>query len=327
VGFDGDRASLRPAIDRTKELVWISRELVAASRRKTSVDERRRRLRDVIVALVGARRRGARCRLAGWPVQISLVLASSRATLARALDTAKEGRMTLKYGFVKCTVAGGVRMKASRRAHETQYHLHANLNVPDGGGSSVWDVAVNVGTNDADDLLRYRLVFDFHHELTKTLAAAADGLRDLTGADALPALDFLRSDLLAETGRWRDSDVMDGGTDREPYRSLARLLENALDRAWPVYVFGRLYTEGGDGIHDIHMNQGSSGSFVHREGDDSNDHNDVWQDGAVIVDMGDAGWTGYFTAFTQQVVPTDALGNPADGERHEIGDADAGSLA
>jgi uncharacterized protein YukJ len=43
--------------------------------------------------------------------------------------------------------------------------------------------------------------------------------------------------------------------------------------------------------------------------------------------MGDAGWAAYFTAFTQQVVPTDALGNPADGGAHEITDADPGSLA
>jgi uncharacterized protein YukJ len=243
--------------------------------------------------------------------------------------------MTLKYGFVKCTVAGSIRIKGTRGPHqagqppETQYHLHANLSVPAGGGQAqdaVWDMAVNVGTNDADDLLRYRLVLDFHHPITTTLAAAPPGLRTLTGTTTLPALDFLRSDLLAETGDFRDSDVMDGEADKEPYRSLARLLQRAQSGRWPVYVFGRLYTDGTNGIHDIHMNQGSTGSFVHRQGDDHNDHNDVWQDGAVLVDMGEAGWAGYFTAFTQQNVPTDALGNPTPGA-HEITDADPGSLA
>jgi len=31
----------------------------------------------------------------------------------------------------------------------------------------------------------------------------------------------------------------------------------------------------GNGIHDVHLNQGSTKSFIHRPGDDSNDHNDI----------------------------------------------------
>jgi uncharacterized protein YukJ len=232
--------------------------------------------------------------------------------------------MSLQYGFVKCRITGGVRIEHKKMHHETQYHLHANLAVEGTQGS--WDVAVNVGTNDADDLLRYRLALDFHHPIVEQLSAAKAGKVDLTETDALPALDFLRSDLLAETGKWRDSDVMDGAEDKEPYRSLARLLQNAVTNRWTTYVFGRFYTDGTNGIHDIHMNQGSSGGYVHRDGDDSNDHNDVWQDGAVIVDMGDGGWAAYFTAFTQQEVPTDDLGNPAQAA-HEIDDADPGSEA
>ena len=226
--------------------------------------------------------------------------------------------MTLAYGYVKCTVKGGIHIKPSKRKNETQYHLHAQLDVPGTGGA--WDVAVNVGTSDADDLLRYRFVLDFHHPITKLLSEAKAGKADLSDADAIPALDFLRSDVLTETGKWRDSDVMDGSDDREPYRSLARLLQRAHANSWPTYVFGRFYDDGTNGIHDIHMNQGSSGSFVHRDGDDGNDHNDVWQDGAVIVDMGEEGWAAYFTAFTQQNVPTDDLGNPKPGA-HEIDDS------
>jgi uncharacterized protein YukJ len=186
--------------------------------------------------------------------------------------------MTLAYGFVKCTIAGSIRIQSSKHDGETQYHLHANLAVPDGQGKdATWDMAVNVGTNKSDDLLRYRLVLDFHHPITKTLGEAPLGLERLTGTEAFPALDFLRTDVLAATGKWRDSDVMDGETDREPYKSLARLLQRAQDGRWPVYVFGRLYTDGTNGIHDIHMNQGSTGSFVHKKNDDHNDHNDVWQ--------------------------------------------------
>jgi uncharacterized protein YukJ len=203
--------------------------------------------------------------------------------------------------------------------HETQYHLHSTLGVPSNAGSQRWDSAINVGTNDSDDLLKYRISMDFHHPIRETLAAADAGFHDLTNQGALPALDFLRSDLLAETGPWRDSGVMDGSTQTEPTATLLRLLETAKSQQADVYVFGRTYTSGGPGIHDVHMNQGSGGSFM-------NNGNDIWQDGAVLVDLGDDNWAGYFTAFTQQTVPTDSRGNPTPGG-HPINDSDPDSLA
>lgn len=190
--------------------------------------------------------------------------------------------MSLDYGFVKAKIKAVAGLKAAARANETQYHVHLTLALPDGD----WDVAINVGTNDADDLLKYKLVYDFHHPVTQTLAAAAEGYTDLTGGDALPALDYVRSDVLNETGGWRMSDVMDGTEHPEPIPSVLRLVDAAHQQNLDLYVFGRTYVEG-NGIHDTHMNQGSSGPhFLHRPGVDTNDHNDVWQDGALLVDLG-----------------------------------------
>lgn len=216
--------------------------------------------------------------------------------------------MTLSYGYVKAKIATKPRLKHSRHEHEIQYHLHFSLLV-DG---ETWDVAVNVGTNDGDDLLKYKLVYDFRHPIIQTLANAEAGSQDLTSEAALPALDFLRSDLLATTGKWRDSDVMDGSDAAEPSASLARLLSRAHQHNFDVYIFGRFYSEG-NGIHDVHLNQGSSKGFIHRPDNDSNDHNDVWQDGALMVDIGEPEWAAYFSAFNQQLVPTDDLGNPLPG--------------
>ena len=218
--------------------------------------------------------------------------------------------MTLPYGFVKAPISSDPVLKGSRHQGETQYHLRFSMSV----NGEPWDIAVNVGTNDADDLLKFKLVYDFRHPLIATLAAAAPGAQELTGVSKPPALDFLRSsDLLANTGRWRDSDVMDGSEVVEPAASLKRLLVNAKRNGFDVYVFGRFYTRDGAGIHDTHMNQGSTGGFIHRDGDDSNDHNDIWQDGAVFVDLGQPEWAAYFAAFDQQLVPTDDLGNPRPG--------------
>jgi len=76
------------------------------------------------------------------------------------------------------------------------------------------------------------------------------------------------------------------------------------------------------------MNQGSTGETYRNNGGDPPPHwdgNDVWQDGAVLVDLGQPEWAGYFTAFTQQQVPTDDLGNPVSGS-HPVQDSDPGSL-
>jgi hypothetical protein len=235
--------------------------------------------------------------------------------------------MSRQYGFVKCKVISEPVLKSKHLKHEIQYHLHATLQVPTAnGGTQHWDAAINVGTNDADDLLRYKLVFDFHHTLRDTLAGASAGFHDLTGKSPLPSLDFLRSDVLKETGAWRDSDVMDGTEEPEPVASLKRLLHRAKQEHRDVFIFGRTFQGGGLGIHDVHMNQGSGKPFLNDGEDDNNDHNDVWQDGAVLVNLDQSGWAGYFTAFTQQQVPTDNLGNPVE-DSHPVQDSDTGSLA
>ncbi|SIO20011.1 Uncharacterized protein YukJ [Singulisphaera sp. GP187] len=235
--------------------------------------------------------------------------------------------MALTYGFVKCKVAGDPQLKSSPRPHEIQYHLHAALDVASRGGGAPekWDIAINVGTSDSDDLLRYRLIFDFQSALRDTLKEATPGFHDLTGSTGPPALDFLRGDVLKATGPWRNSDVMDGTGHPEPTATLSRLLLNAKTNQYDVYVFGRTYKSGGLGIHDIHMNQGSRAPFLNNGVDDRNDHNDIWQDGAVLVDLGTDQWAGYFTAFTQQTVPTNNVGNPESGS-HPIGDSDPGGM-
>ena len=74
--------------------------------------------------------------------------------------------MALPYGYLKAKVTSEPRLKSSRRSHEIQCHLHVSMLV-DG---DQWDVAINVGTNDGDDLLKFKLVFDFRHPIIQTLA-------------------------------------------------------------------------------------------------------------------------------------------------------------
>lgn len=133
--------------------------------------------------------------------------------------------MALVYGYLKGRIVSNPKLQSSRHKNEIQYHLHSTLEVTNSDGSpEQWDSAVNVGTNDSDDLLQYKLIFDFAHKMIKDLSAAPEGFQELTGDHQLPALDFLRSDLLRNTGIWRPSDIMDGTEQVEPVASLQRLL-------------------------------------------------------------------------------------------------------
>lgn len=216
--------------------------------------------------------------------------------------------MPLPYGFLKGRVIKAPHLQSRPHKNEIQYHLHVSIEV-DG---APWNVAINVGTNDDDDSLLFRFVFDIHHPVVETLKAASPGPTDLTGQSALPALDFQRSDILKNTGDWRRSGPMDGTDQTDPAATMTRLLRGAQDSGWTVYAFGRFYSDG-NGVHDIHMNQGSVGEAYHNNGGDPPPHwdgNDVWQDGAIFVDRGSQGFAAYFARFTQQVTPTDERGNP-----------------
>jgi Uncharacterized conserved protein (DUF2278) len=81
-------------------------------------------------------------------------------------------------------------------------------------------------------------------------------------------------------------------------------LRDMVSSSQKIYVFGAPYTYGGDGIHDIHMNQGDPpGRFYVANG--------IWQDGCVIVDKpGEAKLFGYFGKFVMQSLNTDNNGNP-----------------
>lgn len=233
--------------------------------------------------------------------------------------------MALVYGFVKCKVVSQAELRGTRHGDETEFHLFVNVDVASDGGDQTWQAAINVGSDNDQDLVQYRLVSDFQHPIRTTLTALPAGFNDLTGQQALPALDFLRSDVLAGTGDWTETDPMDGTDQVEPIASMITLLETARQQGLDTYIFGHTFDDDGMGIHDVHMNQGSTGTLLDDPSDANKDHNAIWQDGAVLIDLGNQKWAAYFTAFAGQLAPTDDLGNPVS-DAHPIGNSDPGSL-
>jgi uncharacterized protein YukJ len=58
----------------------------------------------------------------------------------------------------------------------------------------------------------------------------------------------------------------------------------------------------GNGIHDIHMNQGNSGKFKRDNG--------AYQDGCLLFNYPGGKWLAFFFAFQSQTFETDDNGNP-----------------
>jgi hypothetical protein len=111
-----------------------------------------------------------------------------------------------------------------------------------------------------------------------------------------------------------------------PDNDLADLFDHQLQRATGnqdvvAYAFGQSWGpepttpdkvfgfRPGNGVHDIHMNQGNSGAF---KGDDG-----VWQDGGLLLHLtGENRWVAVFLAFQSQAWHTDdTTGWPLPGPR------------
>src|SRR3954468_20850447 len=147
------------------------------------------------------------------------------------------------------------------------------------------------------------------------LATLPEGITSLDSRPGAGPFAFVRGNLLDRTDMRPLPPDLPG-----PNNDLADRLELYVQRALvepgaSVYAFGQ--REGpesgkantvfgfrpGNGVHDVHMNQGNSGSFVRDDG--------VWQDGGLLFRFGEQ-WSAVFLAFQSQSWHTD------DGTGHTI---------
>lgn len=206
------------------------------------------------------------------------------------------------YGVLSGRVIATRREGASDTPH---YQLH----VVDDAGTH-YRVAVNVQSQQSPSELLYLVADDFRHPLTNALPAAGSGWTPLPSGPGGPNLDYIRANLFdPSTMRTLPPDVTG------PNNDLADLLDHYMQRAennpqvtvhafgerWPTEpttpdkVFGFLP---GNGVHDIHMNQGNSPQFRRDDG--------VWQDGGLLLHFdAESRWVGIFLAFQSQAWHTD----------------------
>ena len=187
-------------------------------------------------------------------------------------------------------------------------------------------IAVNVQSQQSPSELLYVLDDDLRHPVTAALAGLAPGWHPLASRPGEASLDYIRANLF-DPARMRPLPPDAPGPDHD----LADLLDHYVARAiadgsGTVHAFGQRWGpeaqkadkvfgfRPGNGVHDIHMNQGNSARFQHDDG--------VWQDGALLIHYpAESRWVGIFLAFQSQAWHTD------DATGHAIGGVPPASQA
>ncbi|MET8771679.1 DUF2278 family protein [Streptomyces sp. NPDC004658] len=186
---------------------------------------------------------------------------------------------------------------------------HYQIHLTDDHGTH-YRAAVNVLSQEHPSELLYLVADDFRHPLTAALEGLPGGWNTLPAGPGGPTLDFVRGNLFDPAGMRTLPPDVEG-----PDNDLADLLDHYVQRAVAdpqarAYVFGSRFGPEpavkdkvfgflpGNGVHDVHMNQGNSRRF---RGDDG-----VWQDGGLLLRFpGQSRWVGIFLAFQSQSWHTD----------------------
>ena len=194
------------------------------------------------------------------------------------------------------------------------YQIHIVDNTTD------YRIAINVKSKLSPSELLYVIDDNFQHAITDALKTLSMGFTRLASEPGGRALDYIRANLF-ERSKMRPLAYDIPGPDNDLNEKINAYIQRAIsDEYAEVYAFGERWGPEssnkdkyfgflpGNGIHDIHMNQGNSGSFVSDDG--------VWQDGGLIIHypaiLDEDGmvrwqeqWVGVFLAFQSQAWHTD----------------------
>jgi uncharacterized protein YukJ len=222
--------------------------------------------------------------------------------------------MALKqYGVLK----GKAINKIIGQGSSPHYEVHLIDDTTD------YRIAVNVKSNLAPSELMYLIIDDFQHPILENLVHLDTGFTALLSVPNKMALDFIRGNLF-DPRQMRPLPHNVPGPDNDLNEKIDAYVQRAIgDERASIYAFGERWGpekgkkdkyfgfQPGNGIHDIHMNQGNVGEFVKDDG--------VWQDGGLLfhfpsIDKVAAGvgaeiwpeqWVAVFLAFQSQCWHTD----------------------
>jgi uncharacterized protein YukJ len=205
------------------------------------------------------------------------------------------------YGVLKARPLEGL----EGTPHSPHYEIHVVDQT-----ETHYRIAINVLSQVQPFNLLYHVNDDFRYPTLPDLLELPDGFTKLPSKPDGLAIDFLRSDIV-------DADKLgpvlftDVGSERQLNDILHEHVQLAIDDPNArIYAFGARFGpehgkpdkyfdfEPGNGIHEIHMNQGNDPTHRPEDG--------VWQDGALLIFLpGSNHWMAVFLMFQSQSLHTD----------------------
>jgi uncharacterized protein YukJ len=205
------------------------------------------------------------------------------------------------YGVLKGTVVDARREDDPDSPH---YQVHVRVD------STSYRAAVNVKSQLSPSELLFLVDDRFQHPVTTGLPDLPYGFTELQREPGSLALDFIRGNLFDRL-RLRPLPHDLPGPDNDLSDRVEHYVGRAVqEHGSEVYAFGEPWGPEqdqrdkifgfmpGNGIHDIHMNQGNHPRFARDDG--------VWQDGALVFYFPSTDqWVAVFLAFQSQAWHTD----------------------
>lgn len=180
------------------------------------------------------------------------------------------------------------------------------------GNQEKFRIAFNVKSQVEPSTLLYYVDDDFDHPILKYLQQLPRGFKELDSKAGGMALDFIRGNMFdASKMRLLPYDVP--GLDNDLNELVQKYVKRSMGMpSSMIYAFGQRWGPErdksdeffdflpGNGIHDIHMNQGNAPAWKKDDG--------PWQDGGMIFHFPDENrWVAIFTAFQSQCLHTDDI--------------------
>jgi uncharacterized protein YukJ len=205
--------------------------------------------------------------------------------------------MPVNYGVLKGTVTGHL-----RDADDDHYQILVSA------AKTMYRIAVNVESSTKPPDLRFQSLTSLPSSLTHDLTVLPPGYKKLPGKPGGIAQDFVRGGIV-KTDKFKVVPGNRPGAHNDLKDTMEDAVVNAMALAGSViYAFGARFGPEkkkdqyfkftpGNGLHDIHMNQGNDKSH---KGDDG-----VYQDGCLIFQYPNGKYLAFYMAFQSQSFHTD----------------------
>lgn len=220
------------------------------------------------------------------------------------------------YGVLRGRAIAGKKELDSNAPH---YQVHID------GGDFAYRIALNVRSIQKPFDLLFLIDDNFQHPITDKLDNFKVGFTKIAESERKAggiALDYIRANLF-KVEDLKPLPFNLPGENNDLNELIDSYIQRAIETQAVIYAFGEPWGldkeepadkifnfKPGRGIHNIHMNQGNSGSFARENG--------VYQDGGLLIHFPSAiasqeRWIAAFFAFQSQSFHTDdCTGNPID---------------